>query len=182
MTKEGAIDMENIPKTGEVVDGSPDEKTPTYVGRVLPIKLVAYKDGWRKEFGDIIPFARNIKKAGLLNPITVVRNGTKYEIVAGHRRYEAIKKLGWHTIEVRMRVTDIIMSESPCAVCGYKIAEESFGTSLCANHQMMFVVYHADETLWNSIKARDVEGSEFIMKSVSTNGVSGSDRGVSENE
>ena len=178
MTEDETMNTENISGSEDIVDDPTGEKTPVYVGRVLPIKSIIYKDGWRREFGDIMPFARNIKKIGLLNPITVVRSGTKYEIVTGHRRYEAVKKLGWGIIEVRMKMTDIIISKSPCVVCGYKIAEETFGTSLCANHQMMFVMYYADDILWNSVKEQDKEGVDFVEKTVSSGSESDSSGGA----
>lgn len=38
--------------------------------------------------------AENIKKVGLINPIMVKQNKDKFEIVAGHRRYLALKLLG----------------------------------------------------------------------------------------
>jgi len=38
--------------------------------------------------------ADNINRNGLINPITVFETNNKFEIVAGHRRYLALKKLG----------------------------------------------------------------------------------------
>jgi len=38
--------------------------------------------------------AENIKQVGLINPIVVTPNDDKFEIVAGHRRYLALKMLG----------------------------------------------------------------------------------------
>ena len=38
--------------------------------------------------------AENIKQVGLINPLTVKRVGDNFEIVAGHRRYLALKMLG----------------------------------------------------------------------------------------
>jgi ParB family chromosome partitioning protein len=49
---------------------------------------------------DILELAQSIETYGLINPITVkpVENGF-YEVVTGHRRYEAVKRLGLPHIE-----------------------------------------------------------------------------------
>lgn len=46
----------------------------------------------------------NIKKVGLLNPLLVVRRPKEdgFTLVAGHRRFRAIKGLGWKTVPVRV--------------------------------------------------------------------------------
>lgn len=51
----------------------------------------------RKNLGDIGALAESMRKNGLLNPITVTRKG---ELIAGHRRLESAKRLGWQYIEV----------------------------------------------------------------------------------
>lgn len=38
--------------------------------------------------------AANIKEIGLINPITLVKKGAKYEVAAGRRRFAALKRLG----------------------------------------------------------------------------------------
>ena len=40
-----------------------------------------------------------MQRLGLLNPITITRNNV---LVAGGRRLEAAKRLGWHTIDARI--------------------------------------------------------------------------------
>ena len=40
----------------------------------------------------------SLRAVGLLQPIIVVRRDSRYEIVAGHRRYVAAKSLGWREI------------------------------------------------------------------------------------
>lgn len=52
----------------------------------------------RVNYGNIDELAANIKKLGLLEPILVRPHGDRYEVVHGHRRLEAVKKLGWKTI------------------------------------------------------------------------------------
>lgn len=75
----------------------------------------------RFEKADIEELAKNIKKQGLLQPITVRpvsgpegdpvvklnKNGVpeefKYEVVCGARRFRAITKLGWHAVQAIVR-------------------------------------------------------------------------------
>lgn len=52
------------------------------------------------DYGDIEPVMESIAAKGLLQPIVLNKNPTKgtYEILAGHLRYEACKRLGWKAI------------------------------------------------------------------------------------
>ena len=45
----------------------------------------------------------SIKRDGLLEPVTVRPVGDAYELVGGHRRYAAVKSLGWPTIPAIVR-------------------------------------------------------------------------------
>ncbi len=51
----------------------------------------------RKDLGDLSQLMESMKKFGLLSPIIV--NG-KRELIAGHRRLEAARRLGWKTVTV----------------------------------------------------------------------------------
>ncbi|HPX25384.1 MAG TPA: ParB N-terminal domain-containing protein [Treponemataceae bacterium] len=58
----------------------------------------------RKDLGNIEPLMDSLKRYGLLNPITL---NSRYELVAGQRRLEAAKRLGWTSINaVIVDVTD----------------------------------------------------------------------------
>jgi ParB family chromosome partitioning protein len=52
------------------------------------------------ELQDIEQVARSIAALGLLQPIMVVKNpqGDGYDLLAGHLRLAACKKLGWKTV------------------------------------------------------------------------------------
>lgn len=56
------------------------------------------KNSVRLELGDIDELADSINRKGLLNPLTIRPLEGGYEIIAGHRRFEALKKLGWSEI------------------------------------------------------------------------------------
>lgn len=50
----------------------------------------------RKDLGDIAELAISISQIGLINPITITSEGL---LIAGHRRLEACKHLGWRLIQ-----------------------------------------------------------------------------------
>lgn len=69
------------------------------IQNILEPKIMA-RDNLDQEYIDEL--ARNIKQVGLINPITVKKSGGKYEIVAGHMRYLALKLLGVKSTQVHI--------------------------------------------------------------------------------
>ena len=69
--------------------------------KVLEVaKIVQGKNIRNERDSEILELADSIDKQGLINPITVQkREDGKYVVVAGHRRFEAIKRLGWPHVE-----------------------------------------------------------------------------------
>lgn len=59
----------------------------------------------RKDFGkdSLEQLADSIRQAGVLQPILVVENGTRYRIIAGERRYRAARIAGLETIPCIVR-------------------------------------------------------------------------------
>src|SRR5438105_3578272 len=55
--------------------------------------LVSSSRALRKSFNDLAELMDSIKSHGLLEPLIVRPKKAKFEIIAGHRRYEACKKL-----------------------------------------------------------------------------------------
>ena len=53
-----------------------------------------HPDNPRKQIGDVTDLAASIKANGLLSPISVVPNGERYRVIAGHRRLAACKQAG----------------------------------------------------------------------------------------
>ncbi|MEG0418963.1 ParB/RepB/Spo0J family partition protein [Gordonibacter sp.] len=49
----------------------------------------------RASLGDVSGLARSIEVNGQITPLIVVADGETYQLVAGHRRTAAMKKLGW---------------------------------------------------------------------------------------
>jgi ParB family chromosome partitioning protein len=62
----------------------------------MPIEKIIVKKRIRRDMGDIPALAESLKRFGLINPIVVNR---KDELVAGGRRLEAARYLGWRTID-----------------------------------------------------------------------------------
>jgi ParB family chromosome partitioning protein len=52
----------------------------------------------RKDIGQLDGLITSIEEKGLLEPIVVRPVGDGFEVVAGHRRLEACKRLGWRKI------------------------------------------------------------------------------------
>ena len=63
------------------------------------IKDIKIKKRVRKDLGDLELLKDSIKRYGLMNPITI---NSQYELVAGHRRLEAMKALGEDSIDAIM--------------------------------------------------------------------------------
>jgi ParB family chromosome partitioning protein len=57
----------------------------------------------RENLGDLEDLAESIVAVGLLQPIVARRHGEQLIIVAGHRRYAAIARLGWASVPVIVR-------------------------------------------------------------------------------
>jgi len=61
------------------------------------ISKIKVKKRIREDLGDLESLKQSLRHFGLMNPIII---NTKRELVAGHRRLEAAKQLGWKTISV----------------------------------------------------------------------------------
>lgn len=63
------------------------------------VKDVVVRKRVRTTLGDLTPLAESLRKHGLLNPIVIT---PQHELIAGHRRLEAARQLGWETIPARI--------------------------------------------------------------------------------
>lgn len=62
---------------------------------LVNISEIKVKHRVRKDLGDIDSLKDSLRRYGLLNPITL---DSKYRLIAGERRLEAAKALGWTNI------------------------------------------------------------------------------------
>ena len=66
---------------------------------LVNIENIKIKKRVRKDMGDLDSLKESLRLYGLLNPITI---NERYELIAGHRRLEAAKALGWTTIDAQV--------------------------------------------------------------------------------
>ena len=63
------------------------------------VERITVEDRFRRDLGDIGPLADSVASLGLLHPIVVTSD---LRLIAGHRRLEAVRKLGWREVDVRI--------------------------------------------------------------------------------
>jgi ParB family chromosome partitioning protein len=61
----------------------------------IPIDDIIVKRRVRKDLGDIAGLAESLRRFGLMNPVLVSKRNV---LIAGRRRLEAARSLGWKTI------------------------------------------------------------------------------------
>ena len=88
----------------------------------LPLDLIGHGHVLLREIDDraVSELAKSIHANGLLQPILVRPTGSSYEVVFGHHRLEACRRLGWKSIP---------------AVVGKMSSDESFLTNIVENLQ-----------------------------------------------
>ena len=64
---------------------------------LVPIEKIKVKKRIRKDMGDISALAESFKRFGQISPIVITNNNI---LVAGERRLEAARSLGWTSINV----------------------------------------------------------------------------------
>lgn len=69
----------------------------------ISIDSIKIKKRVRSELQDLEPLKDSLRRYGLLTPITI--NGNN-ELIAGNRRLEAARQLGWATIQANVVNTD----------------------------------------------------------------------------
>ena len=67
--------------------------------RQIPITDIKVHDRHRRDLGDIAGLAQSIRALGLLHPIVV---DPEHRLLAGQRRLEACRQLGWPDIEAKV--------------------------------------------------------------------------------
>jgi ParB family chromosome partitioning protein len=62
----------------------------------VSIHKIILEDRIRKDLGDLNPLMSSMQKHGQLNPVVIDEES---RLIAGHRRLESAKQLGWLTVE-----------------------------------------------------------------------------------
>jgi ParB-like chromosome segregation protein Spo0J len=70
------------------------------MSEAIPVRVnnITVKERARKELNHVQALAESIRRVGLLHPIVV---NSRFELIAGSRRLEAVKRLGWTHVPVR---------------------------------------------------------------------------------
>lgn len=77
------------------------------VGRLVPIDLVDPNPNQpRQVMGDLSELMASIAEKGIIEPIVVRQRGTRFQIVAGERRYQAAVQVGVREIPIVIREVD----------------------------------------------------------------------------
>lgn len=63
---------------------------------LLKIEDIKVKKRIRRDLGDLGPLMDSLRDHGLMNPVAVNR---RHELIAGRRRLESARRLGWEYIE-----------------------------------------------------------------------------------
>lgn len=74
----------------------------------IPIEEIVIKRRIRQDLGDLSKLMESLKAYGLMNPILINSNR---ELIAGQRRLEASKRLGWKNIEAHIVDTSSDVNE-----------------------------------------------------------------------
>jgi ParB family chromosome partitioning protein len=65
----------------------------------IALDQITIKKRVRMQLGDLQSLMDSLDARGLMNPVTV---NSDYELIAGHRRLESARRLGWEMIEVQV--------------------------------------------------------------------------------
>lgn len=81
----------------------------------IPIEDIVVKKRIRKDMGDTDSLADSLRQYGLINPVLINKHNI---LIAGRRRLEAARKLGWRTINAT-----IIDAQDPLTKLEYELEE-----------------------------------------------------------
>jgi len=77
------------------------------VGRMVPIELLDPNPAQpRQAMGDLSELMASIAEKGIIEPLVVRQRGTRYQIIAGERRYHAAVQVGLRELPVVQRAAD----------------------------------------------------------------------------
>ena len=77
------------------------------VGRLVPIDLLDPNPGQpRQVMGDLSELMASVAEKGIIEPLVVRQRGSRYQIIAGERRYHAAVQVGLREVPVVLREVD----------------------------------------------------------------------------
>lgn len=79
----------------------------TPIGRLVPIEQIEPNpDQPRQVMGDLSELMASISEKGVIEPLVVRQRGSRYQIIAGERRYQAAVRVGLRDLPVVIREVD----------------------------------------------------------------------------
>lgn len=135
---------------------------------LVKISDIKVKKRVRKDLGDLDALKQSLRTYGLLNPITL---NSKYELIAGERRLEAAKAIGWENINA------IVVGRELDAVSQLEMELEENNQRKEFTDEELLEGYHRLERLrnpsifmrlWNAIKKLIDKIASFFSKSLKT--------------
>ncbi|HXG89104.1 MAG TPA: ParB/RepB/Spo0J family partition protein [Vicinamibacterales bacterium] len=79
----------------------------TPVGRMIPIEQIdPNPDQPRQAMGDLSELIASVSEKGIIEPLVVRQRGSRYQIIAGERRYHAASQSGLQELPVVVRDVD----------------------------------------------------------------------------
>jgi ParB family transcriptional regulator, chromosome partitioning protein len=79
----------------------------TPVGRMIPIEQIdPNPEQPRQAMGDLSELIESVKEKGIIEPLIVRQRGSRYQIIAGERRYHAASQAGLTDLPVVIRDVD----------------------------------------------------------------------------
>jgi ParB family transcriptional regulator, chromosome partitioning protein len=79
----------------------------TPIGRLVPIEQIEPNpDQPRQVMGDLSELMASISEKGVIEPLVVRQRGSRYQIIAGERRYQAAVRIGLRDLPVVIREVD----------------------------------------------------------------------------
>lgn len=77
------------------------------IGRMVPIDAIEPNpDQPRQMMGDLSELMQSIQEKGVIEPLVVRQRGSRYQIIAGERRYQASVRIGLRELPVVIRDVD----------------------------------------------------------------------------
>jgi N6-adenosine-specific RNA methylase IME4 len=76
--------------------------------QLIPLDSIRVENRFRRELGNLSPLMNSIMALRLLHPVLV---NSRYRLIAGARRLEACKRLGWKSIPARVVDLDELRAE-----------------------------------------------------------------------
>jgi len=118
------------------------------IANITEIKI---KKRIRHDIGDLQPLIDSIRRYGLLNPIVISEN---YELIAGERRLEAAKALGWESIPVTITTAPSKLSQLEMEIEENVVRRDFSDAELLEGYASLEKLRNPSffRRMWNSVK------------------------------